>query len=300
MKITVTGTAGCSDRFASDSLLVNIKPVPVVYAGPDLQSSPGIPVSINATVSGGSGAFGYQWTPEQLFVDSQIEDPITKPLTGNVTLVLSVVDLVSGCSGADSVYVDVSGGSQLPPVAVDDHDSTTVNVPVLISPLINDYDPAGSQLVYTILEGPYRGYVTPVTDSIFSYTPNQDFEGIDSIRYYIYDSDPVPQRDTAMIYIYVGEGIPVVIHNVITPNGDGMNDKWIITGIEEYPQNSVTIFNRWGDKIRSFDGYNNSSVVWDGTNKHGEPVPDGTYFYILKIDYLQDFQGWIFVRANSK
>jgi gliding motility-associated-like protein len=122
---------------------------------------------------------------------------------------------------------------------------------------------------------------------------------VDTIRYEIHDSYPVPQRDTAMIFIRVGEGISLNIHNVITPNGDGMNEKWIIEGIEEYPQNTVLIFNRWGDEITTFNGYNNSDVVWDGSNKHGEPVPDGTYFYIVKIQYKDNFQGWIFVRANG-
>jgi gliding motility-associated-like protein len=97
----------------------------------------------------------------------------------------------------------------------------------------------------------------------------------------------------------VGPEVNIVIHNVITPNGDGKNDKWIITGIENYPENSVMVFNRWGDKIRSFTGYDNQSNSWDGTNWQNDPVPDGTYFYIINIDRVGKFKGWIYVRANS-
>jgi gliding motility-associated-like protein len=197
------------------------------------------------------------------------------------------------------VFIDVSS-SQLPPQAITDYDSTLMNVAVMIRPMENDYDPGGGVLNYFVLEGPYHGFISPATDSMFSYTPYPGFVGTDSLRYYVVDNDPIPQFDTAMIYIFVGEEIPVVIHNVITPNGDGLNDKWTIGGIENYPNNTINIFNRWGDKIRTFNAYDNSSVVWDGTNRHGEPVPDGTYFYILEIPNIGDYNGWIFVRANSQ
>lgn len=187
----------------------------------------------------------------------------------------------------------------MPPIAVDDYDSTSMNIPVMIAPMANDISPVGGAIGFAVLEGPHHGTINALTDSTFTYTPNKDFIGIDSISYDLYDSDPIPQHDTGMIYIKVGDGIPIVIHNVITPNGDGLNERWIIEGIEEYPENTVLIFNRWGDEIRKFEGYDNSSVVWNGTNKHGEPVPDGTYFYIVKIAYIQNYQGWIFVRANS-
>jgi hypothetical protein len=45
----------------------------------------------------------------------------------------------------------------------------------------------------------------------------------------------------------------LVFHNVITPNGDGLNDKWIIDCIENYPENNVTLFNIWGYKIIRID-----------------------------------------------
>jgi gliding motility-associated-like protein len=91
-----------------------------------------------------------------------------------------------------------------------------------------------------------------------------------------------------------------ITYNVITPNGDGYNDRWIIDGIEEYPDNSVIIFNRWGDEINAFDRYDNMNHVWGGTNEKNERVPDGTYYYILKIRDVGDFKGWILVRGNSE
>ncbi|MBL7137456.1 MAG: gliding motility-associated C-terminal domain-containing protein [Bacteroidales bacterium] len=90
------------------------------------------------------------------------------------------------------------------------------------------------------------------------------------------------------------------VYNVITPNGDGVNDTWIITCIEQYPDNTVQIVNRWGNRIRIFDRYDNADQVWDGTNQRGEPVPDGTYYYILTIKNMEPKTGWIFVRGGSK
>ncbi|MFH1297237.1 MAG: gliding motility-associated C-terminal domain-containing protein [Bacteroidota bacterium] len=90
------------------------------------------------------------------------------------------------------------------------------------------------------------------------------------------------------------------VYNVITPNGDGINDTWIITCIEQYPDNTVQIVNRWGNRIRSFDRYDNADQVWNGTNHRGEPVPDGTYYYILTIKDMEPRTGWIFVRGGTK
>jgi gliding motility-associated-like protein len=299
MNLIITGTGGCQDRVVSDSLLLTVKEAPIASAGPDRVVAPGVPITLEGEISGGSGAYFINWEPAQLLADPAVEDPVTVPLMESVTFTLSVLDLISGCSVMDQVFIDVSS-SQLPPQAITDYDSTLMNVAVMIRPMENDYDPGGGVLNYFVLEGPYHGFISPATDSMFSYTPYPGFVGTDSLRYYVVDNDPIPQFDTAMIYIFVGEEIPVVIHNVITPNGDGLNDKWTIGGIENYPNNTINIFNRWGDKIRTFNAYDNSSVVWDGTNRHGEPVPDGTYFYILEIPNIGDYNGWIFVRANSQ
>lgn len=71
----------------------------------------------------------------------------------------------------------------------------------------------------------------------------------------------------------------VVIANLITPNGDGKNDTWLIADIEQYPSISVFIFNRNGKQVYSNEAYDNS---WDGSFE-GSPLQDGTYYYILKI-----------------
>lgn len=90
------------------------------------------------------------------------------------------------------------------------------------------------------------------------------------------------------------------MHNVITPNGDGLNDKLFIDCIDIYPDNSIQFFNRWGVLVNSFDGYNNTTVAWGGTNEKGEPLPDGTYYYVLNIKSLGSRTGWVFIRDSRK
>ncbi len=72
----------------------------------------------------------------------------------------------------------------------------------------------------------------------------------------------------------------------ISPNGDGINDEFIIPELEEnpgkYPKNELVVFNRWGDIVFQAKPYNND---WTGTNqKNGKDLPAGTYFYIIRLD----------------
>jgi gliding motility-associated-like protein len=108
--------------------------------------------------------------------------------------------------------------------------------------------------------------------------------------------------DSIHIHVGPGEGLDscIVIHNVITPNGDGLNDTWIIDCIETFPDNSVQIFNRWGDMVNSFDRYDNTNYVWKRTNKKGKLLPDGTYYYVLQIKNVKTRTGWVLLRGGSE
>lgn len=71
----------------------------------------------------------------------------------------------------------------------------------------------------------------------------------------------------------------IMVPNVFSPNGDGINDKWVISHIENYQNASFTIFDRYGKRIyRS----TTAAVPWDGTVT-GKQVPAGTYYYIISL-----------------
>ncbi|RZJ19760.1 MAG: T9SS type B sorting domain-containing protein, partial [Acinetobacter sp.] len=75
----------------------------------------------------------------------------------------------------------------------------------------------------------------------------------------------------------------VLLHPALSPNGDGVNDFLQIDGIEDYPENKLTILNRAGVIIFNANGYNNSTKVFDGHANNGTMQLPGTYFYTLEF-----------------
>ena len=70
-----------------------------------------------------------------------------------------------------------------------------------------------------------------------------------------------------------------------SPNGDGVNDYFVIKGIEAHPNNNLVIFNRWGNKVHEVNPYKN---MWAGKSDVGlrvdsEELPIGSYFYVLDL-----------------
>jgi gliding motility-associated-like protein len=67
------------------------------------------------------------------------------------------------------------------------------------------------------------------------------------------------------------------VPNAFSPNGDGINDTWIIKYLDSYPGATVQVFDRYGKAILKSEGY---AIPWDGRN-NGNPVPAGVYYYIV-------------------
>lgn len=90
----------------------------------------------------------------------------------------------------------------------------------------------------------------------------------------------------------------------LSPNGDGINDFWEIRGIENSPQNTVNIYNRWGDLVFTISNYNNQDRVFRGTanklTKLGAgQLPNGTYFFDIKVQgthNLKKLRGFIVLK----
>ena len=83
----------------------------------------------------------------------------------------------------------------------------------------------------------------------------------------------------------------VVIYTIVSPNGDGKHDYFIIDHIDRYPGNHVMIFNRWGAQVFETDDYGSRDNVFKGysegkgTVKKGDKLPSGTYYYIVSYPY---------------
>ncbi len=78
----------------------------------------------------------------------------------------------------------------------------------------------------------------------------------------------------------------------ITPNGDAINETWIIDNIELFPSNEVIFYNRLGNKVWEGKNYDNSTVVWGGENLSGNDLPSDTYFYTFESGSNIE-KGWV-------
>jgi len=108
---------------------------------------------------------------------------------------------------------------------------------------------------------------------------------LDTTVYFVEIDISTGCSDTLSIQVNVVDKLDdiVVIPDVISPNGDGVNDVLIIKNIDQFPLNRVMIVNRWGDVVHESTPYNND---WSGTYK-GKPLPQGTYYYYIELDVNQ-------------
>ncbi|CAM1351319.1 BspA family leucine-rich repeat surface protein [Tenacibaculum insulae] len=130
--------------------------------------------------------------------------------------------------------------------------------------------------------------------NVLTYNPSTDF--LSNTTYYVtitaYNSagDAIGCVETSFTTETRGE-----IQQGFSPDGDGINEYWEIKGIEQYPKNTVSIYNRWGDIVYQINGYDNVLKVFRGeANKKkamgAGVLPSGTYFYNIQITGNHNFK----------
>jgi gliding motility-associated-like protein len=184
----------------------------------------------------------------------------------------------------------------LTPFAIDDEVVTDTNIPIDISVLDNDYDEDGTinPESVVIIEEPFNGTVVVNADGTVTYTSDIDYIGDDTFVYQVCDNDGL--CDTATVTVIV-TGVLAAELNIpqgFSPNGDGVHDTFVITGLTNlYPNFQLQIYNRWGNKVYDYTHNGNAltqPIWWDGfssgrMNINGKKqVPVGTYFYILHFN----------------
>ncbi|WP_293296378.1 gliding motility-associated C-terminal domain-containing protein [Allomuricauda sp.] len=93
---------------------------------------------------------------------------------------------------------------------------------------------------------------------------------------------------------------PTLGNYFLSPNGDGINDSWIIDNLEESPNNSVRIFNRYGQKVFEQINYTNEfhGIANTGTmiSNQGIGLPEGVYFYLVTLEDVElEYTGFLFL-----
>ncbi|MGB3852599.1 MAG: Ig-like domain-containing protein [Tunicatimonas sp.] len=174
------------------------------------------------------------------------------------------------------------------PVAADDAFTVVENDTIIGNVATNDTDLEGDPMGDAVLlSAPANGEVTLEPSGRFTYQPDPHYVGVDQFSYRICDAQAPPLCDEAVVNIQVQAGL-LNVPKAFSPNQDQINDVWIIPGIRAYPNNTVTVFNRWGNAIYRARGYNNQTTYWQGTASEGivignQPLPDGTYFYVIDL-----------------
>jgi gliding motility-associated-like protein len=116
------------------------------------------------------------------------------------------------------------------------------------------------------------------------------------------DGDGIPNYLDADLGV---QGDTIEVFNVLTPNGDGVHDVLQISGLENYPNNTLHIYNRWGVMVYTTNAYGTEGNVFDGTSNGrvtidvDNKLPVGTYFYILDYEEpngtMKSLSGYIYI-----
>lgn len=108
---TTTYTVTINDNHStiSESITVIVNEVPTVDAGSNITIYPGLSITMNATVTGGSGDYSYSWEPAEYFDDPNSLNPTTIILEESMIFTLTAIDNESGCESSDSINITVAG-----------------------------------------------------------------------------------------------------------------------------------------------------------------------------------------------
>ena len=85
------------------------------------------------------------------------------------------------------------------------------------------------------------------------------------------------------------------IPNGFSPDGDQVNDRFEITGLETFSPVSLTVLNRWGSPVYESSDYQND---WNGTNAGGQALSDDTYYYRLVLNNQTELTGFLILERK--
>jgi len=221
------------------------------------------------------GSSGRWRSPNANIRFSNVNDPKSTVFNlelGNNILIWELDNGNCGAASRDTVVVDMRQSPQ----ATDDTADVDFLREVFITPLANDSFPVEGATI-TIVSEPEFGVVEVIGDTIL-YIHTEAQVGQDEFTYQIQSLDCPPS--TATVRVNIGGDVQVgdcFIPSIITPNGDGVNDLFIIPCLAEGSgvTGNLVIFNRWGSELFNSENYKNN---WQGIYQ-GSEVPAGVYFY---------------------
>ncbi|MDX1936651.1 MAG: gliding motility-associated C-terminal domain-containing protein, partial [Flavihumibacter sp.] len=225
----------------------------------DTLACAGAPVQMLAT----SAATSYSWSPASGLSNPAISNPVARV---NTNTVYTVTASLNGCVKTKTVTItvkpspSVEAGNDKTIVAGDQvilEGSSSAATPVSI-----EWTPAAS----LSLANTFSPVARPNTTTVYTLT--------------VKDNNNCTATDNVTVTV-----VPncIKVMNAFTPNGDGVNERWLVTtGSSCATQIKAVVFNRYGNIVYENTNYQNN---WDGTYK-GKPVADGTYYYTVTYRLL--------------
>jgi gliding motility-associated-like protein len=204
--------------------------------------------------------------------------------SGYDKFVIKGCNIFNNCS-YDTVYIQVR------PLAQNDYYTTNgyANAAAATGNVTDNDGGLGIIGSVTLISNVSNGTLQIDSEGKFLYRPNRNYCGLDSFRYQICDTNNLCSVATCVFEVICRD---VTVFTGFSPNGDGINDGWVLPDIEG-TNNKVSIFDRWGSLVRSFTNYDNVNIFWDGTNRAGVLLPSGTYFYSIEVEGKQAKKGWV-------
>ena len=237
-----------------------------------------ITINGNTAVSGGTPAYHYQWynsggTP----IPNDTLPSLNGVPGGNYTLLVT---------DQHNCKANVIGGNGTP----------TFTVPTLAAPVAsfstNPSPATGTvpfNVIFTNLSVGATTYTWTFGDGNSSYVtnPTNTYTNTGSFTTVLTASAAgCPNTNSVSVTITVDVPTAIIIPNIFSPNGDGINDQFFIpnTGMASL---NCDIFNRWGELLYTL---NSPNQAWDGRAPNGDKAPDGTYMYLLQAQGLNGKQ----------
>lgn len=169
-------------------------------------------------------------------------------------------------------------------IAANDLD-TVFNYERLRIPILNNDKIEGKIARIIVTPGKYGRSMLNL-DNTVTYIPKEDFCGkVDQFDYLICTAE---KCDTATIEVY----LPCEDLTIITgfsPNSEWNQNTFTVMGLDKYKDHRLSIFSKSGGRVYFSQNYQND---WDGTYKN-QPLERGTYYYVLKTEESEPFQGYV-------
>lgn len=264
---TYTLTASTGSCSITRSFTITVNPQPTLSSRPDTTICLGASFSPNLASDG----TGFSWSPATGVSNTTALNPVLSPTsTTNYTITASNA---GGCTRTSSFRVNVVAGA-------------TVNAgpdqTIIATQAAAQLSGSGSAGTYT-WSPPAGLSATNILNPVANPTATTTY------TLTVLTSNGCTASDDVTITV-----IPYCIKpmEAFTPNGDGINELWLVTNGDCNKNIKVGVYNRYGNTVYESSNYKND---WDGTYK-GKPIPDGTYYFVITYTLLNNRR--VDVRGN--